>query len=376
MGAPKSRYSELLLGRRVEEEGPSDEEISDVDEEESDSDAEDDLAAIYKGEIPAAELIGVDSFGDFLPEDDESEDADLLEQATTNGAERKDRKRKRRQRNEDDDLESRHLQKLSKDDREPAEKKRRGEDGSTENAAEEDEEDDDDNATSTGPAIVHESLTADQAAADRERDSRTAFLSNVSAEAIASRKAKKTLLTHLSSALDDSASPPQKIESIRFRSTAFSTAAIPKRAAFIKKSLMDATTKSTNAYVVYSGPAAVSSAVERLNGTVVLDRHLRVDSVARPAAVEHRRCVFVGNLGFVDDESMLDVKRDEDGKEVAEKRKRTKTPMDVEEGLWRVFGKHAGRVESVRVVRDPVTRVGKGFAYVQFYVSYYWRIFQ
>jgi nucleolar protein 12 len=40
----------------------------------------------------------------------------------------------------------------------------------------------------------------------------------------------------------------------------------------------------------------------------------------------------------------------------------------VEEGLWRTFGQQ-GKVENVRVVRDPKTRVGKGFAYVQFYVS-------
>jgi nucleolar protein 12 len=173
----------------------------------------------------------------------------------------------------------------------------------------------------------------------------------------------------MSSVLDTKAAPPQKVESIRFRSIAFATAGLPKRAAYIKKSVMEATTKSANAYVVYSTPAAARIAVAQLNGTVVLDRHIRVDSVAHPAPVDHRRCVFVGNLGFVDDESVYNTKVDEEGKEVTEKRKRTKTPMDVEEGLWRVFGEKAGKVESVRVVRDPATRVGKGFAYVQFYVS-------
>ncbi len=147
------------------------------------------------------------------------------------------------------------------------------------------------------------------------------------------------------------------------------TRSMPKRAAYITKSLMDATAKSTHAYVVYSTAAAARLAASKLNGSVVLDRHLRADSVAHPSAVDHRRCVFVGNLGFVDDETVLNTKIDEDGKEQTDSRKRTKAPMDIEEGLWRTFGKQAGKVESVRVVRDEVTRVGKGIAYVQFYVS-------
>ena len=83
--------------------------------------------------------------------------------------------------------------------------------------------------------------------------------------------------------------------------------------------------------------------------------------------MDHRRCVFVGNLGFVDDESAIRKAEERDG-EKAKKRKE-KEPADVEEGLWRVFGK-AGTVENVRVVRDSATRVGKGFAYVQFKVLF------
>jgi len=152
--------------------------------------------------------------------------------------------------------------------------------------------------------------------------------------------------------------PKHKVESLRFRSTAFAGNSLPKKAAFAKKELMVATTKSTNAYVVYTTTVAAREAVRRLNGTMVLDRHLRVDGVAHPAKTDHRRCVFVGNLGFVDDESMLDQSGENE-------RKRSKIPSDVEEGLWRQFSK-AGEVESVRVVRDEKTRVGKGFAYVQF----------
>lgn len=226
---------------------------------------------------------------------------------------------------------------------------------------------DDDDSMSEVP--VHESIATNPAETELEKANRTVFIGNVSAEAITSRKAKKTLLKHMSSVLDKEASPPQKVESLRFRSTAFATAKMPKRAAYITNEIMESTTKSTNAYVVYSTPAAARTAAAKLNGTIVLDRHIRVDSVAHPAAVDHRRCVFIGNLGMVDDETIVTKKTDEEGNEVTEKRKRHKVPMDVEEGLWRVFGKEAGKVESVRVVRDPVTRVGQGIAYVQFYVS-------
>ena len=126
---------------------------------------------------------------------------------------------------------------------------------------------------------------------------------------------------------------------------------------------MDSTTKGTNAYVVYSTPLAARKAVSALNGSMILDRHLRVDGVAHPSPIDHRRCIFVGNLGFVDDESNIKAAEDEAGNK--KPRRSHQQPADVEEGLWRTFNK-CGKVESVRVVRDKVTRVGKGFAYVQF----------
>ena len=215
---------------------------------------------------------------------------------------------------------------------------------------------------------LHESLQTSTNSAELEKSSRTVFLGNVSILAITSRSARKALLAHLSSFLPSLSSAVSdkhghKLESIRFRSTAFSSNSIPKKAAYVRKELMDATTKSTNAYAVYSTALAAREASTRLNGTVVLDRHLRLDSVAHPAKVDHRRCVFVGNLGFVDDVGVL-----EDGEQQDHRaRKKNRPPGDVEEGLWQQFGR-AGAIESVRVVRDPKTRVGKGFAYVQFVV--------
>ncbi|KAI9681162.1 MAG: Nucleolar protein 12 [Caeruleum heppii] len=210
----------------------------------------------------------------------------------------------------------------------------------------------------------HESIATPHFAEDSDKASRTVFLANVASVAITSKTAKKTLLRHLASCLDVLPDPSShKVESIRFRSTAFATSAVPKKAAFAKKEVMDATTKSTNAYVVYTTAMAAREAARKLNGTVVLDRHLRVDEVAHPAKTDNRRCVFVGNLGFVDDESLMNAAKEAENGE--KRTSKTRPPADVEEGLWRQFGK-AGTVESVRVIRDPQTRVGKGFAYVQF----------
>ena len=181
-------------------------------------------------------------------------------------------------------------------------------------------------------------------------------MGNVSISVIKSKSAKKTLILHIRSALAEK--HHEKIESIRFRSTAFVSDAGPKRAAYAKKELMDETMKSTNAYVVLN-TAAAARKVARLNGTVVLDRHLRADYLGNPARQDHRRCVFVGNLSFVDEATPID------DPEAGEKRKRAKEPADVEEGLWQAFAK-CGKVESVRVVRDKETRISKGFAYVQF----------
>lgn len=217
------------------------------------------------------------------------------------------------------------------------------------------------------PIPEHESIGSSKDIVDLEKASRTVFLANVSTLVIKSKASKRVLLDHLASFFPSlpAHKPAHKVESIRFRSTAFATSSVPKKAAFAKKELMDSTTKSTNAYAVYSTALAAREATKRLNGTTVLERHLRVDGVAHPAKTDHRRCVFVGNLGFVDDESTIRATEDEDSNK---KPRKAKEPGDIEEGLWRQFSK-VGTVESVRVVRDKTTRVGKGIAYVQFQVS-------
>ncbi|KAL8907590.1 MAG: hypothetical protein Q9207_001327 [Kuettlingeria erythrocarpa] len=210
----------------------------------------------------------------------------------------------------------------------------------------------------------HESLVPSNESTGLEKAARTVFLGNVTTTCIKSKSAKKALLRHLTSFCPSlpAADKSHKVESLRFRSTPFASGVGPKKAAYAKRNLMDTTTKSTNAYVVYTTSLAGREAVKRLNGSVLLERHLVVDSVAHPRKTDHRRCVFVGNLGFVDDESQINAAKagNED-----KKPRSTQKPSDVEEGLWSQFSK-AGQVESVRVIRDGTTRVGKGFAYVQF----------
>ncbi|KAL4996553.1 hypothetical protein BDV10DRAFT_110360 [Aspergillus recurvatus] len=279
-----------------------------------------------------------------------------------------------------DDIEDSYMRRLAKEEQKE-QKKRRAEqpsspeeetgDGEKESRQSEEGESEDDEAVEVPKHEALADVSDDDDDDELAKSNRTVFLGNVSTKAITSKSAKKELMKHLSSFLSTlpESTGPHKIDSIRFRSTAFTSGGkIPKRAAFAKQEIHDDTTPSTNAYAVYSTAQAAKKAPTALNGTIVLDRHLRVDNVAHPSKVDHKRCVFVGNLDFIDNET---------GTEEGEKKKKSRPPADVEEGLWRTFNAHTkgsqsgpagrGNVESVRVVRDRSTRVGKGFAYVQFY---------
>jgi nucleolar protein 12 len=364
----KTRYAALLEKKspapvphqsedQEDEEEEDDEVLSEISEEFDDGGSDDDNNASENSddESKSSEVEDEDEDEDEAGEDeDEDETMNEVEEAAVPEPEAPIRERKRKRKDDNDDLEDKYMTKLAQED-EPEGKRLRGSDSGAKDG--EAVEDDDD-------AIpVHESLAKDDQTSELDKASRTVFLANVASSAITSKSAKKALLAHLTSIFPDEPSSP-KVESLRFRSVAFSEMSMPKRAAYITGALLNATTQSTNAYAVYSTSAAARKAAAELNGTTVLERHIRVDSVAHPTPTDHRRCVFVGNLGFVDDETV--VRKDENGETI--EKKRNKVPADVEEGLWRTFGAH-GKVENVRVVRDPKTRVGKGFAYVQFYVS-------
>lgn len=207
------------------------------------------------------------------------------------------------------------------------------EEGSEEGDDEEEEGEDDSNdtpkkkesSTPADPPIRHETQEK-PGEADLDKSARTIFLGNVPSNAISSKSDYKVFKAFFAAV--------GKISSIRFRSVAFAEQ-IPRKAAFVTHKLHEKQ-KTVNAYIVYKTKEAARAAL-KLNGSIVLDRHIRVDSVAHPAPHDATRCVFIGNLDF----------------------------EAQEENLWRHFAS-CGKVESVRVVRDATTNVGKGFAYVQF----------
>lgn len=290
------------------------------------------------------------------------------------------RKRRRVLNGDSQDLEAAYFQRLEREEEKEFKQRQQERTGSVSNLESEakdadatsssDSEDSDQDVASepSDDRPVHESLS--RISTDADKLKRTIFLGNVSTEAIRTKAAKRILTKHLRSVLkslqesSDKKKRVGKLESLRFRSTAYAPSSGPKKATYAKKELLEATTSGTNAYAVFTTSLAAELAAQKLNGTVVLDRHLRADWLGSPAQHNHRRCIFVGNLSFVDEESPStdSTDRNADG---TPRRPKAKTPADPEEGLWRTFGK-IGTVESVRVIRDQETRVSKGFAYVQF----------
>ena len=117
---------------------------------------------------------------------------------------------------------------------------------------------------------------------------------------------------------------------------------------------------------------AAKAAVEKCDGTVFMERMIRVDVVGREA-VETRKegkegvgdpklAVFVGNLDFASKEE--DLRAFFEGVVSAE---RGPSPLkEDEEGAK----KPSTWVTRVRIVRDKETQLGKGFAYIQFAVGF------
>jgi len=125
--------------------------------------------------------------------------------------------------------------------------------------------------------------------------------------------------------------PYGDIESIRFRSVAFSKN-LPKKIAFITKELHPER-DCLNAYIVFKDKESAQNAIE-LNGTLFNEKHIRVDLEGKDKKLDEKKSVFVGNLAF--DEQ--------------------------EETLWKAFS-DCGEITNVRLVRDAKTNLGKGFGY-------------
>ncbi|TPX39889.1 hypothetical protein SeMB42_g06204 [Synchytrium endobioticum] len=150
-----------------------------------------------------------------------------------------------------------------------------------------------------------------------------------------------------------------KVESIRFRSMAFSVA-LPRKTAAIARKLHPGR-DTCHAYVVYARdtstvtasagteaaaatvdtttrPDPVELAKRHINGYLFHSKHLRVDGLVANAETHNTKStIFVGNLDF--------------------------TISD--EALHEVFST-AGPIHAVRVIRDKVTNLGKGIGYITF----------
>jgi nucleolar protein 12 len=349
---PKSRYQDRI--QKQQKETANDEELSELSDAGDDSEDDSEAASEEDDDEDDAEG-GADS-------DEADEDSDAEQSSEEEAVLAQEKPAKKRKRGDKEEVEDTYMRKLAIEEEKEEEQRQKKRKTEKKKAQEDDDSSDESEAAEpTFEVPKHESLaqTEGEDTGEIEKAARTVFLSNVSTDCIESKSSEKALKKHLESFIADLAdnNPPHKVESIRYRSTAFDNS-LPKRAAFAKKEIKESTTRSTNAYAVYTTTTAAREAVKRLNGTVFLKRHLHVDSVAHPTKIDHRRCVFVGNLPFVDDESQTPTK---DGEEPKKKR----PASDIEEGLWTHFAK-AGKIESVRVVRDAKTRVGKGFAYVQF----------
>ncbi|EMG50848.1 Nucleolar protein 12 [Candida maltosa Xu316] len=248
-------------------------------------------------------------------EDVEEEEEDVEEEEEK--VVKKSKKSKKKDDNED--LESKYFNKLLNED----EKYEKKEDKENE-SSEEDKPEKASEETKKAKAAT----TIDLKEAELEKAERTIFVGNVPSEIITSKpmeKSFKKLFKHYG-----------KIESIRYRSISFDEN-LPRKVAFAKKNLHKSR-DSVNAYIVFKDKQA-SKAAKELNATVFEDHHLRVDHVAHPAPKDNKRTIFVGNLDF----------------------------EEREETLWKYFNsKLDNDVESVRVIRDSKTNMGKGFALVQF----------
>ncbi len=132
-----------------------------------------------------------------------------------------------------------------------------------------------------------------------------------------------------------------EIESVRLRSLPVENPALPKKAS-IAMGKIDGRRETCNAYVVFKSKESVPTAVRKDGAAFGDEGHrIRVDEARPPGeggrVHKVRLSVFVGNVPFHAEE----------------------------EQLRRHFEK-CGEITNLRIVRDPKTLVGKGFAYVTF----------
>lgn len=139
-----------------------------------------------------------------------------------------------------------------------------------------------------------------------------------------------------------------KVESVRLRSLGLSSVKVSSGSSYhlvrkvaAAKGSLDDRISSCNAYVVFSGPADLENVLGDESARKFMGNQLRLDKAAsevQERVFDKTRSVFVGNLAF------------------------EATEQECLEHVTSCLGE--GSVESVRIIRDPVTNLGKGFGYV------------
>ncbi|XP_059501530.1 RNA-binding protein 34 isoform X2 [Stegostoma tigrinum] len=126
------------------------------------------------------------------------------------------------------------------------------------------------------------------------------------------------------------------IESVRFRSVARSEPKISKKLATIQKKIHPKR-NNMNAYIVFEQDSDAIRALTKNGYEIQTGFHIRADLASKSKIHDHRRSVFLGNL-----------------------------PYEINEDEVREHFRECGAIESVRIVRDRESGMGKGFGYVLF----------
>lgn len=176
-----------------------------------------------------------------------------------------------------------------------------------------------------------------------EKAERTVFIGNVPAVIMSNKRETKDFKQLINKFLGCPENT-SLIESVRFRSI-HSTTTAPRKVAFISKEVD--LENVMNAYIVLKKKDD-SMRLLKMNGTIYKDHHLRVDHLSHPTKKDNKLSIFVGNLDF----------------------------QEKEETLWKHFNtvliekkdrkEIKNVIDNVRIVRDPKTSFGKGFAIIQF----------
>ncbi|KAF7487739.1 RNA-binding protein 34 [Sarcoptes scabiei] len=157
---------------------------------------------------------------------------------------------------------------------------------------------------------------------NQERQKRTLFIGNLPAN-FPMKKLKQTLQQY------------GKVISIRIRCIAPAKITLSKKTALLSNQI-NPNKKNVNAYVVFKDEDSVAKALE-LNGQKFENNIIQVDTIENDRTYDHSKSLFLGNLSFKASEEEL-----------------------------REFFNDCGPIQSIRIVRDSQTGIGKGFGYVNF----------